>query len=534
MEDTKKLRVFVSNDVSPAGVKVLEEHFTVDVLPNYPEDELVKIIGDYDGILTRSQIRFSKRLIEAGKKLKVIGRAGVGVDNIDIATATAQGIVVCNTPESNTIAATEHTCAMILAITRHIPQAHQSIQEGKWDRKSFDGIQLQGKTLGIIGVGRIGSRVAKRMQAMEMTTIGYDPYITEERFKQVGVEPVDFDTLLEKSDYITIHTPHTKETNEIISAEAIAKMKDGVYFINVARGKCMDAQAVAAALKSGKIAGAAIDVYPNEPLTADTNPFLGMPNVVQTPHLGASTKEAQVSVAVDGAHSVVDALLGRPVMTAVNMNPISKEVARVIEPYFGLAERMGTIGAFLAEGAVGQIDIEYTGDLADTETAALSTALLKGFLNPYMLGSVNFINAPEMAKKRNIDVREVKSHHAGYFSTAIKLIVKSKKGEHVVMGTLFDGKVAKIVRIDEYHVDFAPKGILLLVPHIDRPNMIGQMATILGAAQININGMVVGNTTKSDTNIMAIAVDDDIPNNVMLQLKGVEGVLDVKLIDCEA
>ena len=528
------MKIFVSADVSKAGVEVLKQHpdFEVDVQPNLPEDELVKIIGEYDAMLTRSQIRFTKRLIDAGTKLKVIGRCGVGVDNIDIPAATARGIVVCNTPESNTIAATEHTCAMILAITRHIPQAHQSIQDGKWDRKSFDGIQLQGKTLGVIGVGRIGSRVAKRMQAMEMTTIGYDPYITEERAKQVGVELVDFDTLLAKSDYITIHTPLTKETTAMINAEAIAKMKDGVRFINVARGKCMDMYAVAEALKSGKIAGAAIDVYPSEPLKPEDNPFRGLFNVVQTPHLGASTKEAQVSVAVDGAYGVIEALEGRPVMTAVNMSPIPKEVAQVIQPYFPLAEAIGNIGIYLADGAVSEMEVEYTGDLAETEIGALTTAVIKGLLNPIMQESVNFVNAPDVAKKRNIDVREIKSHKAGYFRTAIKLTVKTHVGQHVVMGTLFDGKVAKIVRIDEYNVDFAPEGIILLVPHIDRPNMIGKMATILGANNININGMLVGNTTKSDTNIMAIAVTDDIPNNIMLQLRGVDGVLDVKLIDC--
>ncbi|MDO4204163.1 MAG: phosphoglycerate dehydrogenase [Selenomonadaceae bacterium] len=528
------MKIFVSNDVSPAGVEVLKKHpeFQVDVMPNLSEDELVKIIGDYDAMLTRSQIRFTKRLIDAGTNLKVIGRCGVGVDNIDIPAATARGIVVCNTPESNTIAATEHTCAMIMAITRHVPQAHQSIQEGKWDRKSFDGIQLQGKTLGIIGVGRIGSRVAKRMQAMEMTTIGYDPYITEERAHQVGVKLVDLDTLLATSDYITIHTPLTKETTNMINAEAIAKMKDGVRFINVARGKCMDADAVAAALKSGKIAGAAIDVYPKEPLTAESNPFLGMFNVVQTPHLGASTVEAQISVSVDGAHGVIEALEGRPVMTAVNMSPIPREVAQVIQPYFPLAERIGNIGIYLAEGPISEVEIEYTGELAETEIQALSTAVIKGLLNPILQESVNFVNAPQLAKRRNIDVREIKSHKQGYFSTTIKLKVVTNKGEHTVMGTLFDGKEPKIVRIDDYHVDFSPKGILLLLPHADRPNMIGQMATILGGAGININGMVVGKTIKDGTNIMAIAVGDDIPNNIMLQLRGIEGILDVKLIDC--
>ncbi|WP_443682963.1 hydroxyacid dehydrogenase, partial [Phascolarctobacterium succinatutens] len=326
------MKIFVSNDISEKGVALLREHFDVDVMPNMKPEELIKVINNYDGLVTRSMTKVTKEVIEASTRLKVIGRAGVGVDNIDIPAATAKGIVVLNTPEGNTMAATEHTVAMMMAMTRHIPQAHQSIQEGKWDRKSFDGIQVQGKTLGIIGVGRIGSRVAKRMQAMEMTTIGYDPYITEERAHQVGVELVDFDTLLAKSDYITIHTPLTKETEKMLNADAIAKMKDGVRIVNCARGGCMDPEAIAEGVKSGKIAGAAIDVYPTEPLTKENNPFLGLFNVVQTPHLGASTIEAQIGVAVDVAYGVIDALEGRPVMTAVNMAPIPKSVATVIQP----------------------------------------------------------------------------------------------------------------------------------------------------------------------------------------------------------
>ena len=496
-------------------------------------EELKKIIGQYDGLVTRSLTKVTKEVIDAADNLKVIGRAGVGVDNIDVAAATARGIVVLNTPEGNTIAATEHTIAMIMAMTRHIPQAHQSLQEGKWDRKSFDGIQVQGKTLGIIGVGRIGSRVAKRMQAMEMTTIGYDPYITEERARQIGVELVDFDTLLAKSDYITIHTPLTKETENMINAETIAKMKDGVRFANIARGGCMDMYAVAEAVKSGKIAGAAIDVYPFEPLTKENNPFHGLFNVVQTPHLGASTVEAQIGVAVDVAYGVIDALEGRPVMTAVNMAPIPKSVADIIQPYFGLAERMGTVGIYLAEGPIKAVEVEYTGELANTEIQALTTAFLKGLLNPILQESVNFVNAPNIAKKRNIDIKESKSHKAGYFTTAITAKIVTSKGEHTLVGTLFDGKEPKIVQIDKFRVDFTPEGYMLFVPHTDKPNMIGQIATILGSAGININGMQVGSTPVKGTNIMAIAVGDDIPNDIMLQLRGIEGILDAKLINCE-
>lgn len=527
------MKIFVSNDVSEKGVALLREHFDVDVQPNMQPEDLKKIIGQYDGLVTRSLTKVTKEVIDAADNLKVIGRAGVGVDNIDVAAATARGIVVLNTPEGNTIAATEHTIAMIMAMTRHIPQAHQSLQEGKWDRKSFDGIQVQGKTLGIIGVGRIGSRVAKRMQAMEMATIGYDPYITEERARQIGVELVDFDTLLAKSDYITIHTPLTKETENMINAEAIAKMKDGVRFANIARGGCMDMQAVADAVKSGKIAGAAIDVYPFEPLTKENNPFHGLFNVVQTPHLGASTVEAQIGVAVDVAYGVIDALEGRPVMTAVNMAPIPKNVADIIHPYFGLAERMGTVGIYLAEGPIKAVEVEYTGELANTEVQALTTAFLKGLLNPILQESVNFVNAPNIAKKRHLDVKEIKSHKTGYFTTSITAKIVTSKGEHTLVGTLFDGKEPKIVQIDKFRVDFTPEGYMLFAPHTDKPNMIGQIATILGNAGININGMQVGSTPVKGTNIMAIAVGNDIPNDIMLQLRGIEGILDVKLINCE-
>ena len=528
------MRILVSDDVSEKGVAILREHFDVDIKTNMPPEELIACIGEYDGLITRSQTQVTEEVIAAATNLKVIGRAGVGVDNINIPAATARGIVVCNAPEGNTIAAVEHTIGMMLAVTRHIPQAHQSIQEGKWDRKSFTGIQLQGRTLGVIGVGRVGSRVAKRMQAFEMNVIGYDPYITEERARQIGIELVDFDTLLKTSDYITIHTPLTKETRDMIDAEAIAKMKDGVRLVNCARGDCFDNQAIAEALKSGKVAGAAIDVYPNEPLTLENNPFLGMFNVVQTSHLGASTIEAQEGVAVDVAYGVIDALNGKPVMNAVNMAPIPKSVAAVIQPYFGLAERMGTIGIYLASGPVKEVEIEYSGELANTETEHLSTAFLKGMLNPILQDSVNYVNAPGLAKKRNIDVKESKTQKVGYYTTAITARIKTSNGEHIIAGTLFDGKQPKIVQIDQYRVDFTPEGYLLLVPHVDQPNMIGQIATILGKAQININGMQVGNTTESGTNIMAVAVNDDIPNDILLQISGIEGILDVKLIHCEA
>ena len=319
----------------------------------------------------------------------------------------------------------------------------------------------------------------------------------------------------------------------MLNAEAIAKCERRRWrIVNCARGGCMDPEAIAEGVKSGKIAGAAIDVYPTEPLTKENNPFLGLFNVVQTPHLGASTIEAQIGVAVDVAYGVIDALEGRPVMTAVNMAPIPKSVAAVIQPYFKLAERMGTVGIYLADGPIKSVEVEYTGALAETETQALTTAFLKGLLNPILQESVNFVNAPGIAKKRNLEVKEVKANKPGYFTTAINVKLLLPRA-HINRRHFVRRQAAKIVQIDQYHVDFNPEGYLLLAPHVNKPNMIGQMATILGSAGININGMQVGSTPKSDTNIMAIAVGDDIPNDIMLQLRGVEGIIDVKLINCE-
>lgn len=528
------MKILVSDDVSMKGVELLRENgYEVDVKKNLDEEGLIACIGEYDGLITRSMTHVTEKVIAAATKLKVVGRAGVGVDSIDLKSATARGIVVVNTPTSNTLAATEHTCAMIMAITRHIPQAHNSLMAGNWDRKTFTGIQLQNKTLGIIGVGRIGSRIAKRMQAMEMKTIGYDPYIPEERFKQLGVEPVDLDTLLERSDYITMHTPLTKETTGLIGKDEIAKMKDGVRVINVSRGAVLDINALADALKSGYVAGAAIDVFPTEPLTTDINPFIGMDNVVITPHLGASTVEAQIGVSVDVAEGVMEALKGEPVATAVNMAPVPPHVYNVIHPYFDLMERMGNLGVYLADAPMKEIEVEYTGELADTETRLLTTAVLKGALNPILQESVNYVNASEVAKTRHIAVKEINSQSNNYFVNSVTVRVRTNKGEHAIVGVLFNGTEAKIVQIDEYRVDFKPEGYLLLVPHVDQPNMIGQISTILGQAHINIMGMQVGRMTTTGNNIMAIAVQDDIPNDIMVKLRSINGILDIKLIHCD-
>lgn len=527
------MKILVTDDVSPKGVELLRSQgFEVDVTPNLSEEEFIKVIPPYDAFIMRSLTKVTAAGMDAGKKLKALGRAGAGVDHIDIPAATARGIVVCNTPDSNTMAATEHTCAMLLATTRHIPQAHNSLMSGEWNRKKFIGVQLQNKTLGIIGLGRIGSRVAKRMQAFEMKTIAYDPYISKERGRQLGVELVDLDTLLKESDFITLHTPLTQETRGMIGPDEFAKMKDGVRLVNVSRGPVVDVEALVDNLRSGHVADAAVDVFPNEPLTLENNPFLGLDRIIITPHMGASTEEAQLAVSMDAAQGVIDALKGAPVATAVNMAPVPKAVYAKIQPYFDLVERMGILGAYLSDGALKEVSVEYKGDLVDTETELLTTAALKGLLGPVLQESVNFVNARNIAKARHMQVKEVKNQGPSGVNT-ITLHLETEGVNHTIVGTLFNGQEAKIIQVDDYRLDFTPEGYLLLAPHYNRPNMIGQMSTILGQAGINITGMQVGKTTDNDTNIMAVAVKEDIPNDIMLKLRAIEGILEIKLINCE-
>lgn len=526
-------KIYITQDVAKEAKELLEKEYTVVIGKNLAEGELCEIIGEYDGIITRSQTRITKKVIEAADNLKVIGRAGVGIDGIDLEAATRRGITVVNTPESNTIAACEHAIALMLSVTRCIPQAHQSIQEGRWDRKSFTGIQLLDKTVGIIGVGRVGSNVAKRLQAFNMRTIGYDPYITEERAKELGVELVDLDTLLGESDYITLHTPLTEETRGMIGAAEIAKMKDGVRLINAARGAIVDVKALAEALASGKVAAAGIDVWASEPLLPENNPFITMTNVALTPHIGASTKEAQAGVATDVALGVRQVLHGEPVATAVNASPITKATLRVIQPYFDVCERIGHIAIDLAGGRISGIAVEYTGELAETETAPLTTAILKGLLSPVLQQPVNFVNARGIAKERHIDIRETKTARGRYYTNTVTLTIETNAGSHQVTATLFDRKEAKIVALDHFRVDLEPKGCFIVAPHEDKPGMIGQVATVLGGAHININSMQVGASNAKGVNVMAVGVDKDIPTAIIPALLNIEGIQDVKIIHCE-
>lgn len=524
------MKVLVTDKVSKYGVEILKKEFDVDVRNDLTPETILDVIGDYDGLIVRSKTKVTKDVLAAANKLKVVGRAGVGVDNIDIPAATEKGVMVINAPEGNTIAATEHTMAMMLAMTRHIPQAHQSMEQGEWDKSKFMGVELRGKTLGVLGLGRIGSGVAKRCQAFDMKVLAYDPFVSKERAEQLGVEIGDLDTVLTRADFLTLHLPLTKETKNLINEENIAKMKDGVRIVNCARGGAIVLEDLAAALDSGKVAGAALDVFPEEPL--ENNPLKGKFNVVMTPHLGASTVEAQEGVAVDVAHGIVDALHGEMVKTALNVPPVAPEIMQVLSPYFRLAEQMGTIGIQLAEGRTEAVEVEYAGDLAQVDTKVLTTAVVKGLLNPILQESVNYVNAPGLAKARNIEVKEIKTQKDKAFTNSVTVTIKTDEGVHTLVGVLFDRKTVKIVEVDGYRVDVQPHGWLLLAPHIDKPNMIGQIATILGTTGININGMQVGQTVESGKNIMAIAVDGEIPPAVMTLIRSIDGILNMKLINC--
>lgn len=527
------MKILVSDAVSDQGVAILKKEHEVDVKLKLPVEELIKIIPGYDALVVRSETKVTKAVIEAADNLKVIGRAGVGVDNIDVEAATQKGIIVLNAPEGNTIAATEHTMAMMLALARGIPQAHQSIKEGQWLRSKFMGVEVRNKTLGILGMGRIGTGVAKRALAMEMKIIAYDPFINEETAKALDIELGTLDEVLAAADFITLHLPLTAETKKMLGAEAFKKMKPGVRIINCARGGVIDEAALAEAIKEGVVAGAAIDVFEKEPIDP-ANPLVGLDKVVLTPHLGASTAEAQVGVAVDVAHGILIALRGEPVTTAVNIAPVPSHAMKIIRPYLNVAEKMGCLAIHLAGGRVNSVEVEYNGEISEVDTKMLTTAVLKGICNPILQEPINYVNAPAVAKSRGIKAKEIKSKDTANFTNLITVRVQTDKDEHIIAGTLFGKNEGRIVLIDGYRVDVAPKGWLLIGPHIDKPGIIGKVGTILGEESINIASMQVGHMSADGQNIMVMTVDSDIPTPVMLKINGVDGILGAKLVNFNA
>ena len=523
------MKVLISDNISQKCIDILKNGgLAVDVKVGMKPEELKASIGEYHGLVIRSATKVTSEIIDAARKLKVIGRAGSGLDNVDKAAATKKGIVVMNTPGGNTITTAEHTIAHIVSLARLIPQATISMKTGKWEKKKFMGVELFNKTLGVIGIGNIGSQVAKRMQAFGMNVIAYDPFLSEDTANTMGVEKVDIKELFKRSDFITIHTPLTPETKYLINKKSIRTMKDGVRIINCARGGIINETDLYDAIVSGKVAGAALDVFEKEP--PENNPLLSLDNFICTPHLGASTKEAQENVAVAVAEQIVDYLIHGTIRHAVNFPSIPADQVSRLQPYINLAEKLGGFAAQMFEGGVTEITIEYRADAAQINTAPVTIAAIKGFLNPILLETVNFVNAPVIAKERGIEVKETKSTDEGDYQSMIALRVKAKGKESYVAGTLFSKKDPRIVYIDNFKVEIVPEGELLLLYNNDKPGVIGNIGTLLGKNHINIARMHFGRERQGGMAISVVSVDTHTSPQIIDQIKKLPNILSVKQI----
>ena len=518
-----KYRVLVSDPLAEEGIDILKEFCDVDVNTGLTEDQLIAVIGDYDALLVRSGTEVTAQVIDAGEKLKFIGRAGAGVDNIDTEAATRRGIVVANAPEGNTLAATEHTMAMMLSLARNIPQATASLKKGEWKRSKFMGVELNDKVLGIMGFGRIGREVAKRAQAMAMKCIAYDPFITKEKAASLGVEMVPLDELFRRADVITVHTPLIKETRHVINAETIATMKDGVRLINCARGGIIDEKALADGIASGKVAGAALDVFESEPPT--DSPLLGLGKVIVTPHLGASTVEAQKNVAISVANQCISVLSGGAAKYVVNAPMIPAEQQALVEPYAMLAQEMGRLLIQLTEGRLESIEVTYGGEAAALpNTKFVTRVILKGMLDPILQAPVNIVNAEFVAKERGIRMSETTTEEAQGFKNIITITAKTDRMTETVSGSVSGPNRARIVSIGGYMTDLTPTGHVVISRHTDKPGVIGKAATILGRANVNIAGMQVGRHKPGEEALMVLTVDSAVPADAMEEIKKIDAI----------
>ncbi|MDB5096994.1 MAG: D-3-phosphoglycerate dehydrogenase [Cyanobacteria bacterium RYN_339] len=523
-------RVLVSDPIEETGFSALHDVAKVDVKTDLTPEQLLQVIGEYDALMVRSQTKVTAAVIEAGKKLRIIGRAGVGVDNIDVPAATRRGIVVVNSPAGNTIAAAEHTLALMLALARHVAPADASVKRGEWKRSQFTGAELFNKTLGVLGLGKIGSHVAKVAQAMGMKVVGFDPFVTPERAEELGVTLGSVEDVVKQADFITVHVPKTPETTNLLNAAMLAKAKPGVRLINCARGGIIDEAALVDAIASGQVAGAALDVFEKEPLENDALRQLGN-KVVLTPHLGASTEEAQLNVAIDVAEQIAEYLRGGEARSAVNIPNLRPELMASLRPMFGLAEKLGSVAAQLADGPIEAVEIAYLGSLADQEVKPLTTAVMKGLLTPALgIDGVNFVNATYLAKERGVHVTEVKSQEETEYVDLIRVRVRTQERERVVAGTLMGNDILSIVAVDEYAFNLFIKGSMLFAPHQDVPGTIGKVGTLLGENNLNIFGMQLGRSAVRGPALMVLNLDDEVPDTVLDQVRKLPGFFDVKLV----
>jgi D-3-phosphoglycerate dehydrogenase / 2-oxoglutarate reductase len=521
-------RVLISDKLSPAAVAIFKERgVEVDVKPGLDKDELAEIIGDYDGLAIRSATKVTAKLLEHALRLKVVGRAGIGVDNVDIPAATARGVIVMNTPFGNSITTAEHAIALMFALARQIPTADASTQAGKWEKNRFMGVEITGKTLGIIGCGNIGAIVASRGIGLKMRVIAFDPFLSQERAAEIGVEKVELDDLLARADIITLHTPMTAQTKNILSAQNIAKTKKGVRIINCARGGLVDEAALRAALDSGHVAGAAFDVFVEEPAT--TNPLFGHPNVVATPHLGASTSEAQENVALQVAEQMSDYLTRGAISNAVNFPSITAEEAPRLKPFIALAQGLGSFAGQLTEAPISKVTIAYEGAVAGLKIKALTSAAIAGLLRP-SLADINVVSAPSVAAKRGIVIEETTRASQTDYESFITLSVTTAHQERSVGGTVFHDGKPRILSIKGIKVDAEFTPSMIYVTNEDKPGFIGRFASLLGEAGINIATFALGRDEKGGSAIALVSIDGPAPDGVIAKVDQIPGVRQTKAL----
>ena len=519
-------KVLISDKMDPLAAEVFQKNgIEVDVKPGMSPEELMEIIGDYDGLAVRSSTRATPEMLGRAANLKVIGRAGIGIDNIDLEASTNKGVVVMNTPFGNSITTAEHAIAMMFALARQIPQANESTHAGKWEKSKFMGVELYGKTLGLVGCGNIGSIVANRAIGLHMDVLAFDPFLTEERAVELGVQKAELDEVFAKADFITLHVPKNEHTKGLINKATIAQMKDGVRIINCARGGIIVEADLKEALDSGKVAGAALDVFEVEPATE--NPLFGHPNVVCTPHLGASTREAQVNVAIQVAEQMSDFLLTGAVTNALNMPSVSAEDAPRLKPYMKLTEQLGSLAGQITQDAITSISIEYEGTVADLNTRPL-TALCMASLLKAQLDSVNMVNALKVAESRGIEISETKTGSSQDFRSLITVRVVTEKREHVVGGTLFTGKEPRIVNIDNVPIEAALAPHMLYIRNEDKPGLIGGLGTILAEAGQNIADFRLGRIGQSERAVALVALDQALSDEIFEKVKALPQIRQVQ------
>lgn len=524
-------KVLVSDTLAQEGIDIFKsaEGVEVDVMTNLTPDELRGIIGNYDGLAIRSATKVTADIIEKADNLKVVGRAGIGLDNVDVPAASKRGIVVMNTPGGNTITTAEHAISMMLSLARKIPQATSSMKSGKWEKKKFMGTEVYNKTLGIIGIGRVGSIVANRAQGLKMNVLAYDPFISPEAAEKMGIQLGSVEEVLEQSDFISVHTPLTNETRNLIDAKAIAQMKDGAVIINCARGGIVNEKDLYDALKSRKLAGAALDVFEKEP-TQNTD-LLSLDNVICTPHLGASTDEAQRNVAIAIAKQIVDYLTIGDIKNAVNFPSVSGEILALIRPYLNLAERLGSFESQLVRGAIEEVNIEYSGEILDYDVAPVTVAFIKGLLSPILKETINFINAPVIAKERGIKIIESKSSETTDYRNMISITTKTSKEERFAAGTIFGRTDERIVKIDKFILDVIPEGNMLVLYNDDKPGVIGNIGTTLGENNINIARLHLSREQVDGQALVVISTDSLLPEDVLKKLRDLPNVISVTQIE---